>query len=60
MCELLGWTIGTGLLVLYALLAFAVITGAVMIAAEERELEARFGEAYREYKKNVPAILPRV
>jgi protein-S-isoprenylcysteine O-methyltransferase Ste14 len=42
------------------MLAFAIVTGAVMIAAEERELEARFGKAYREYKKQVPAILPRL
>ncbi len=60
LCELLGWTLGTGLVVLYALTAFALVTGAWMIAAEERELEARFGEAYGEYKRRVPAILPRL
>ena len=59
MCELLGWAVGTGLAVLYALLIFAVITGALMIAAEERELESRFGQAYRDYKQRVPGILPR-
>jgi protein-S-isoprenylcysteine O-methyltransferase Ste14 len=60
LCELLGWTIGTGLLVLYALAIFAVVTGALMIAAEERELESRFGQSYRDYKQRVPAILPRL
>jgi protein-S-isoprenylcysteine O-methyltransferase Ste14 len=60
LCELLGWTIGTGLAVLYALTLFAVVTGAVMISAEERELEARFGQSYREYRRRVPAILPRL
>jgi protein-S-isoprenylcysteine O-methyltransferase Ste14 len=59
LCELLGWALGTGLIVLYALLIFAVITGALMVAAEERELESRFGQAYRDYKQRVPAILPR-
>lgn len=60
LCELFGWTMGTGLVVLYALTVFAIITGAIMIAAEERELEARFGQAYRDYKQRVPALLPRL
>jgi protein-S-isoprenylcysteine O-methyltransferase Ste14 len=59
LCELLGWTIGTGLVVLYALSLFAIVTGALMIKAEERELEQRFGHSYREYKQRVPAIFPR-
>jgi protein-S-isoprenylcysteine O-methyltransferase Ste14 len=59
LCELLGWTTGTGLVVLFALTAFALISGAFMIAAEEREMEARFGDSYRGYKTRVPAILPR-
>lgn len=60
LCELLGWSIGTGLVVLYALTAFAVITGAVMVGLEDRELEERFGEAYREYRRTVPAVIPKV
>ena len=59
LCELLGWTIGTGLVVLWLLLVFAVITGAFMIRSEERELASRFGEEYRAYQRRVPAILPR-
>jgi protein-S-isoprenylcysteine O-methyltransferase Ste14 len=27
---------------------------------EEKELELRFGEAYLEYKKNVPFLIPRL
>ena len=58
LCEILGWCVGTGLIALYALAAFALITGAQMIRMEDRELEARFGEAYRQYRSSVPAILP--
>jgi protein-S-isoprenylcysteine O-methyltransferase Ste14 len=58
LCEIVGWCIGTGLVALYALAAFAVITGAVMIRMEDRELEARFGEAYRSYRRRVPAVIP--
>lgn len=58
-CELLGWTLGTGLLVLWAMFVFALVTGAFMIRAEERELVARFGESYREYQQRVPAFLPK-
>jgi protein-S-isoprenylcysteine O-methyltransferase Ste14 len=60
LCELLGWSIGTGLVDVYALTAFAVITGAVMIRLEDRELEERFGEPYREYCRTVPAVIPRL
>lgn len=59
LCELLGWTLGTGLVVLFVLLPFAAVTGVLMIRAEERELVARFGEEYREYQRSVPAIVPR-
>jgi protein-S-isoprenylcysteine O-methyltransferase Ste14 len=57
-CEMLAWSIGTGLVVCYALTAFAIVTGAVMIRLEDAELEKRFGEAYRAYRESVPAIIP--
>jgi len=59
LCEILAWCVGTGLIALYVLAVFAVITGAVMIRLEDRELEGRFGEAYREYRARVPAVIPR-
>ena len=55
-CNLLGITIGTGSAALYALAVFGVVTGVVMVWVEERELEQRFGAAYREYKKKVPLL----
>ena len=56
---LLGWTVGSGLLVGYAMLGFALVAGTLMITLEERELERRFGEPFREYKRRVPAFFPR-
>jgi protein-S-isoprenylcysteine O-methyltransferase Ste14 len=32
----------------------------LMIRAEEHELVVRFGEAYEEYRRRVPALIPRV
>jgi protein-S-isoprenylcysteine O-methyltransferase Ste14 len=57
--EMLAWSVGAGLLTCYALTAFALATGIVMIRLEDRELEERFGDAYREYRRKVPAALPR-
>ena len=39
--------------------AFAVVTGFFMIRIEDRELEERFGEAYRDYRSTVRAVMPR-
>ena len=60
LCEMLAWSLGSGLAVCYGLTAFALVTGAVMIRLEDRELEQRFGEEYREYRRKVPAVLPRI
>jgi protein-S-isoprenylcysteine O-methyltransferase Ste14 len=60
LCEMLAWSAGTGLAVCWLLTAFAVITGAVMIRMEDAELEKRFGDSYRAYRRSVPAVLPRV
>jgi methanethiol S-methyltransferase len=60
LCEMLAWSVGTGLVVCYGLTAFALVTGAVMIRLEDRELEQRFGEEYRKYRRTVPAVVPRI
>jgi protein-S-isoprenylcysteine O-methyltransferase Ste14 len=59
LCEVTGWTLGTGSIALCGLLVFAVVTGAIMIRKEDAELEARFGDAYRQYRNQVPALLPK-
>jgi|SRR5579872_2240636 len=59
LCEMLAFSVGTGLVVCYALTGFAVVTGAVMVRKEDEELEQRFGEDYRAYRRKVPAVLPR-
>ena len=60
LCEMLAWSVGTGLAVCWALTAFAMATGAVMIRMEDAELEKRFGDSYRAYRNSVPGVLPRV
>jgi protein-S-isoprenylcysteine O-methyltransferase Ste14 len=60
LCEMLAWSVGTGLAVCWALAAFAMVTGAVMIKMEDAELEKRFGEEYAAYRERVPAVLPRL
>jgi protein-S-isoprenylcysteine O-methyltransferase Ste14 len=60
LCEMLAWSVGTGLAVCWALTAFAIVTGAVMIHMEDEELEKRFSKEYRQYRSTVPAILPKI
>jgi protein-S-isoprenylcysteine O-methyltransferase Ste14 len=60
LCEMLAWSLATGLAVGWALTAFATATGAVMIRLEDKELENRFGDPYRQYRSRVPAVLPRI
>lgn len=60
LCEMLAWSIGTGLAVCWALTALAILTGVIMIRLEDAELEKRFGDPYRIYRESVPAVLPRI
>ena len=59
-CEMLAWSIGTGLAVCWLLTGFAIIIGAVMIRMEDAELEKRFGEEYLAYRQRVHALMPRL
>ena len=60
LCILLGNCVSSGLVANYVLLAWFLLTLPVMLHFEERELVARFGEPYLEYKSRVPAIIPRL
>ena len=60
LCEMVAWSIGSGLAVNYVLTLFAVITGAVMIRMEDKELEHRFGEEFHAYRRRVPSVVPNV
>jgi protein-S-isoprenylcysteine O-methyltransferase Ste14 len=57
LCMLLAWTVGSGEIVLYGLTISALLTGWLMIRQEEAELESRFGDEYRAYRRAVPAVL---
>jgi protein-S-isoprenylcysteine O-methyltransferase Ste14 len=60
LCEMLAWSVATGVAVCWALTAWAIVTGAIMIKMEDQELEKRFGEAYRNYQSTVPALVPKL
>ena len=60
LCEMLAWSVGTGLIVCWLMTAFAIVTGAVMIRMEDAELSKRFGSEYAAYRARVPAVLPHL
>ena len=60
LCEMAAWSIGTGLVICYALTVFALVTGAVMIRMEDEELEQRFGTEFTAYRERVPSVLPKL
>jgi len=59
LCEMLAWSVGTGLAVCWLLTAFAIATGAVMIRMEDAELEKRFGAEFISYRRTVDAVFPK-
>jgi len=44
---------------LYVFVVLLIPAGYVTLALEERELIERFGDAYRQYQREVPQIIPR-
>jgi len=42
------------------MVAFVIINTAYFVLSEEPQLEKRFGQAYAEYRRNVPRWLPRL
>jgi protein-S-isoprenylcysteine O-methyltransferase Ste14 len=59
LCELLAWSVGTGLVVCWGLTGFAIVTGVLMVRMEDDELFKRFGEEYETYRSRVPALWPK-
>jgi protein-S-isoprenylcysteine O-methyltransferase Ste14 len=57
--NMIGWSVGSGTVATFTLTVVALLTGGLMIRMEERELAQRFGPAYREYQRHVPAVFPR-
>ena len=56
----LGWALFCNYLAAYLVCAFLVVAIAIIIPMEERELAQRFGPAYEEYRRRVPALVPRL
>ena len=56
--------IGNALLInylgLYILFLLVIPLGVWLLALEERELVDRFGDAYRQYQREVPQLIPRL
>jgi protein-S-isoprenylcysteine O-methyltransferase Ste14 len=58
-CGILGAALLAGSRLLWAVLAVWCVFALMVIRLEERELAQRFGAPYAEYRKRVPAFLPR-
>jgi protein-S-isoprenylcysteine O-methyltransferase Ste14 len=57
-CAVVGAALIAGTPCLWAILAAWWVLALIAIRLEERELATRFGPAYVEYRRRVPAFLP--
>jgi protein-S-isoprenylcysteine O-methyltransferase Ste14 len=57
---MLGYSLISNYLAVYGALVVMAVSLAVLIPIEERELVARFGHDYIEYRQRIPAIVPRL
>ena len=60
LCLVLGLTLLVQSLVLLALFAALLVMILLLIPIEERQLEDAYGDAYRDYRKTVKALVPLV
>jgi protein-S-isoprenylcysteine O-methyltransferase Ste14 len=56
---LAGYALICNYLAAYGVLLFVLVAFCVLIPLEERELTVRFGPAYEDYRRRVPALVPR-
>jgi protein-S-isoprenylcysteine O-methyltransferase Ste14 len=57
----LGWAILFGSIIVFVgFLVMGPVMNSRIVSLEERDLEARFGEAYREYKNKVPRWIGKI
>ena len=54
-----GFALVSNYLAAYGVVLFLLLSFLVLIPLEERELVERFGPAYEDYRRHVPALIPR-
>lgn len=60
LCTMTGWFFVARTEAVLGLLIWGAFTGIAMVHAEDAELERRFGLEYREYRRRVPSVFPKL